>query len=85
MKRSGNPVRSRNRVWSVGQADFTLYGPGTKGAEVVLVTIGDGGHTWPGGDVATQAEGDIVGPVNRGISASELMWEFFARHPKETK
>ncbi len=51
------------------------------GAEVVFYMIQDGGHTWPGSDALT-AEGiaRIVGPTNMEIDATELTWEFFARH-----
>jgi polyhydroxybutyrate depolymerase len=47
-------------------------------AAVVLYTIGGGGHTWPGGGPLPEA---WVGPTNREIDASSLMWEFFSAHP----
>lgn len=53
------------------------YGGGIRGSEVVLITIRGGGHAWPGGT------GSITGDVpTQEISASELIWAFFARHPK---
>jgi hypothetical protein len=53
------------------------YGGGAGGTEVVLYTIRGGGHAWPG------AVGPVAGDEpTQEISASELMWEFFARHPK---
>jgi len=48
---------------------------------VAFWKIEGGGHAWPGGDWASRLEGRIVGPVNRDIFASELMWDFFAKHP----
>jgi polyhydroxybutyrate depolymerase len=54
------------------------YGGGVGGAEVVLYTVIGGGHAWPGGS-AGSAMGDVP---TQEISASELMWAFFARHPK---
>ena len=51
---------------------------GTDGAEVVLTTVVGGGHAWPG-SVAPRPGAD---PPTQEISASELMWAFFARHPK---
>lgn len=49
------------------------------GSEVILYTIENGGHTWPGGD---QYLGEmIIGKTNRDIDASDLIWEFFGRHP----
>ena len=49
------------------------------GAEVVLLRIDGGGHTWPGGWQYLGAQ--FIGPTNRDISATELIWEFFAAHP----
>jgi polyhydroxybutyrate depolymerase len=45
---------------------------------VELYTIIDGGHTWPGG-VAGRHGAD---QPTMTISASQLIWEFFAAHPK---
>ena len=63
-----------------GAVTCTTYGPGQQGAEATLCAIEGGGHTWPGG-VDKLAE-SLVGSVNRDISANELMWEFFQRHPR---
>lgn len=47
------------------------------GGDVEFVTVEGGGHTWPG------ATGDGgVGLVTLEISATELVWEFFAGHPR---
>jgi polyhydroxybutyrate depolymerase len=44
-------------------------------APVVLCTVKDGGHTWPGGhDGATTTP---FGAVNRDIDANDLIWQFF--------
>lgn len=50
-----------------------------KGAEVVLVEIEGGGHTWPGMPPLV----DFLGPSTRDVSANDLMWEFFSRHPRQ--
>ena len=47
------------------------YSGGRGGSEVVLYTIVDGQHAWPGDN-----------PAYRVISATDLIWEFFAAHPK---
>ena len=53
------------------------YAGGKDGAEVVLVTIEGGGHTWPG-----QAPPlGFMGRSAMNISANDLMWEFFRKHP----
>lgn len=48
--------------------------------ETVLYTVVGGGHSWPGSAIAVLAE-DLVGRTTMSISANELMWEFFRRHP----
>jgi len=69
------------KEWRKGRATFTEYGPGREGTEVVLVKIEDGGHSWPGGDYSSEKEETTLGPINRDINASELMWQFFEKHP----
>ena len=53
------------------------YGPGKDGAEVILFVIEGGGHTWPGRDPTRR----FLGATTRNISANDLIWEFFERHP----
>ncbi len=53
------------------------YGPGKDGAEVVLYTIEGGGHTWPGRDPRVR----FLGKSTRSISANDLIWDFFLKHP----
>lgn len=49
------------------------------GADVVLHTIADGGHTWPGGDPLPEF---IAGYTSPAIDATATMWEFFEEHPR---
>lgn len=53
------------------------YDSGRDGAEVVLVVIEGGGHTWPGREPRLRA----LGTSTRDISANDMMWEFFQQHP----
>lgn len=53
------------------------YAAGPAGAEVVLIKIIGGGHTWPG----LQPRLEFLGPATLDVSANDLMWEFFQRHP----
>ena len=53
------------------------YGGGKDGAEVVLILVEGGGHTWPG----IQPPLGIGGKSATNISANDLMWEFFQKHP----
>ena len=55
----------------------TTYGQGKDGAEVVLIAIEGGGHTWPGREPRLGS----LGKSTRDISANDLMWDFFQRHP----
>ena len=54
--------------------DTTVY---TGNADVVLVEINSGGHTWPG----MQPPVAFLGLSTTNVSANDLMWEFFCRHP----
>jgi polyhydroxybutyrate depolymerase len=53
------------------------YSGGKGGAEVVLVKIDGMGHTWPGKDPPLR----VLGKTTHNVSANEMMWEFFQRHP----
>ena len=53
------------------------HGGGKDGSEVVLIVIEDGGHTWPG----QQPPVSFIGKSVKNISANDLMWEFFQKHP----
>lgn len=53
------------------------YGSGKDGAEVVLVVIDGGGHTWPG----QQPPVGFMGKSAMNISANDLIWAFFKKHP----
>jgi len=53
------------------------YGGGKDGAEVVLVVVDGGGHTWPG----QLPPVTFVGKSTKNISANDLMWAFFKKHP----
>ncbi len=58
----------------------TTYTGCNRRADAVLYTIHEGGHTWPGGPQYLSTR--LIGRASQDISASELMWEFFKRHPK---
>lgn len=58
-------------------ATIKTYGDGNDGAEVVLVVIDGMGHTWPGQVPLVK----FLGKSTRNVSANEMMWEFFKKHP----
>ncbi|MBU6172446.1 MAG: hypothetical protein KGQ60_01495 [Planctomycetes bacterium] len=51
---------------------------GKNGSEVVLIKIEGGGHTWPGQKPIMAR----LGESTMDVSANDLMWEFFQRHPR---
>jgi polyhydroxybutyrate depolymerase len=53
------------------------YGPGKDGSEVILYVIEGGGHTWPGREPLLP----FLGKSTKDISANDLIWDFFQRHP----
>ncbi len=53
------------------------YGHGKEGAEVVLYVIQGGGHTWPGQEPLV----GFIGKLTKNITANDLIWEFFQKHP----
>lgn len=55
------------------------YSAGKDGAEVVLVVIEGGGHTWPGREPRLRS----LGRSTRDLSANDMMWEFFQHHPMQ--
>ena len=53
------------------------------GAEVELYRVTGGGHSWPG-SAFSAATAKLVGPTTFSISATELIWRFFAHYPRPT-
>jgi polyhydroxybutyrate depolymerase len=52
------------------------YAGGKAKAEVILFTIENGGHTWPGSPFSPT----FLGPSTKNFSANDAMWEFFKKH-----
>lgn len=61
-------MKVTRKTWSGGKED----------SEVVLIEIEGGGHTWPGQKPIVS----ILGESTMDISANDLMWEFFQKHPR---
>lgn len=75
---SFNECNSQPQTNSENTLQHDLWNGCTNHSSVELYTIIDGGHAWPGGDSGWPGS-DQPTDVS---SASELMWEFFAAHPK---
>jgi polyhydroxybutyrate depolymerase len=52
------------------------------GATVVLYTLRDGGHTWPGGAELPEW---FLGKTIRDFDATAEMWRFFEQHPQRAR
>jgi polyhydroxybutyrate depolymerase len=63
---------------SGGKVLRETWGSGREGAEVVLYTLREGGHGWPG----SAQPGPGAGPATPYLSATGALWRFFERHPK---
>lgn len=76
-----NPNDDRTRVTHV------VAGGCPPGAEVGLLRIDGGGHTWPGGwqYYAEKQRGVVpgIGATSREFSANEVIWAFFERQSKK--
>jgi polyhydroxybutyrate depolymerase len=70
----GQPVRDRV---STSVSRYTFPGCGAA-AEVVFYRLEGAGHIWPGSGF--DFPGDRFGPMNREISATREMLDFFRRH-----
>jgi poly(3-hydroxybutyrate) depolymerase len=59
-----------------GDVSGARYADCDAGAEVIVYTIENGGHTWPGGP-------DIpyMGKATHAVDASEVMWKSLQTHP----
>jgi polyhydroxybutyrate depolymerase len=60
-----------------GAIQHDVYAPCAQNSAIELYTIVDGEHAWPGGEAVSPQ----IGEPTMEISASLLMWEFFAAHP----
>lgn len=71
--------RSASYCTQTGNVRQSIYSHCNQDASVQLVTVVGGGHAWPGGEPAWRG-GDVP---TREINASEVLWAFFAAHPKQ--
>jgi polyhydroxybutyrate depolymerase len=59
-------------------AGVTRIEAGNGQQSVALVTVTDGGHTWPGADPFNV--GLPIGLTSRAFDANEVIWQFLAQH-----
>lgn len=82
LKHNGiNAPSASPRVIDTDSSDGTVVEwieQGNGAQHVALVTIREGGHTWPGADPFNV--GLPIGKTTRDIDANEVMWQFFGKH-----
>jgi len=61
-----------------GNIRTEIYSGGKGGTEVAVYTVNGGGHAWPGGEAYL-----LGAEPTKEISATDLIWDFFVRHPKK--
>lgn len=81
-KKNNCPMKQQV-VYTKGNVSCSAYNGCPRQGNVVLCTVRGGGHTWPGGSYEIKSDlwKNLVGEINRDISANEIMWEFFKAHP----
>lgn len=75
---AANPIES-TAAPDVSRREYTNC---AEGASVVLYTVLQGGHTWPGGSPLPEW---FAGVTTRSIDASREMWAFFREHPLQAR
>jgi len=60
---------------------LTAYARCNGGAGVELYSLKGEGHEWPGGPTQSPLITDVLGPQSDAVSANEVMWSFFMKHP----
>jgi len=63
------------------RAEFVKTTNGTAGAEVALLKIYRGGHTWPGAHPQNWLMSMFLGSTHQTDPANKVMWAFFQRNP----
>jgi polyhydroxybutyrate depolymerase len=76
-----NACDTRLQEMEKGRVKIKTWSFGLEGTEVSLYTIVGGGHAWPG-SMAEKMWGDP--PEIGGISATDLIWDFFDRHSRKS-
>ena len=76
------------RTWlTTADAVCVRYDVCAGDATAALCTVGGGGHTWPGAELACNPKRrlcqtllSILGPTSTATDANEIMWAFFSEH-----
>lgn len=74
---ANNGCTTSSTTFTNGDTSCVTHAGCTSGAEVVLCTVAEGGHQWPGGDALP-----FLGKKTDAIIATDAIWEFFVAHPR---
>jgi polyhydroxybutyrate depolymerase len=72
-----NKCTTTTTTFTNGDTSCVTRGGCEGGADVVLCTVTDGGHQWPGGDALP-----FMGKKTDAIIATDAIWDFFVAHPR---
>jgi polyhydroxybutyrate depolymerase len=72
-----NGCTTMSTTYQNGDATCVTHSGCTAGADVVLCTIQDGGHQWPGGE-----EIPFLGKKSDNLITTDALWDFFVAHPR---
>ncbi len=96
-KRQSPPVSDSIKKWIIASecADSCVttnveetitvnhYGPCASGSEFLVYYLKGQGHGWPGGK--SKLPKSVMGPSVDSVNATDVIWDFFEHHPKETQ
>lgn len=74
--RDHNQCSTMTTTFTNGDASCVTHGGCAGGADVVLCSIADGGHQWPGG-----ATLPFMGKKSDNLMTTDALWDFFVAHP----
>lgn len=72
-----NKCTTTSTTYTKGDTSCVTRGGCAGGADVVLCTVNDGGHQWPGGEALP-----FMGKKTDDIIATDAIWDFFVAHPR---
>jgi polyhydroxybutyrate depolymerase len=73
---SSTPTTKHHKEYTL-----TTYAKCKGGVDVELYSLKGEGHEWPGGPSQSPLITDVLGPQSDAVSANEVMWSFFMKHP----
>jgi polyhydroxybutyrate depolymerase len=72
-----NHCTAMQQTYAKDDASCVTYSGCTNNSDVVLCTIQDGGHQWPGSTTTLP----FLGKKSDNLDATSALWTFFAAHP----